>query len=119
MSLKKELGEQIRRARVESGLTQVELAQSLDVSRQMIARYEAGKAMPCVDVLARAAIALDATFQFQGLRIRVEQLDSKLKLRAVPHQLRLDFGRSRIFSGAIIEITPRKGRLVINAEIPA
>jgi transcriptional regulator with XRE-family HTH domain len=119
LSVKKDLGEQIRRARTDCGLTQTELAHEIGVSRQMIARYEAGKAMPSIDVLARAAIILDVDFDVDGIHAHFEQTDSRSKLRSVPHQLRLDFGRSHTYSGATIEITPRKGRLLISASIPA
>jgi transcriptional regulator with XRE-family HTH domain len=119
MSLKSEIGEQIRKARLDSGYTQGELADCLDVSRQMVVRYESGKDEPSIAVLARAGVALDVSFEIEGIRVVFESVDPRAKLQLVPHQLRLDFGKVRTYQGAIIEITPHKGKLFIRAEIPA
>jgi transcriptional regulator with XRE-family HTH domain len=110
---------QIRQARLDSGLTQEEFASQLHVSRQMVGRYETGRDEPSISVIARASSLLGVSFEIDGIRITCEIADPHAKLQAVPRQLRFDFGKMHRFQGAIIEITPRKGKLLISAEIPA
>lgn len=58
------LEEQLRECRKKSGLSQIELAERLDVSRQAISRWESGKGYPSMDNLRRLAevygVSLDA-----------------------------------------------------------
>lgn len=74
---------------------------------------------PLIGVLARAGAILGVSFEIGGIRVVCESIDPRAKLQLMPHQLRLDFGKVRTYQGAIIEITPRKGKLFIRAEIPA
>lgn len=85
----------------------------------MIGRYEAGDDAPTVDVLAMLANALDTEFLIQGFCITFEQTAHSPTPRPLPKQLQLEFEKCRRFQGAIVEITPRKGRILIRAEIPA
>jgi transcriptional regulator with XRE-family HTH domain len=117
MGWKQELGRQIKDARKSANLTQEKLAGLLDVSRQMISRYETGKDVPVVDVLALMALELDTKFQVRGLQVIVEHTSPRL--RSMPKQLRLDFKKSQEFRGAVINITPREGQIFITAKIPA
>jgi transcriptional regulator with XRE-family HTH domain len=119
MNWKHEIGTQIREARKAAGMTQDELATRLDVARQMICRYEAGRDAPSVDVLARAADTLSIVFQVRGLRISFEKTGAHHKPRPLPKQLRFEFEKSHLFRGAVVEITPRKGQILIRAVIPA
>jgi len=116
---RKSIGRQIREARIDAVLTQAELAEHLRVSRQMIVRYESGKAEPSVEIMARAGCALGVQFEVDGIRIACEEINPKANLKVVPHQLRLNFGESRTFQEAIVEITPRNGRLFISAQMRA
>jgi len=115
----KDIARQIRDARIDSGWTQDELADHLQVSRQMVGRYESGKDEPSISVIARAGSILGVSFEVDGIRVVCEAMDARAKLHVAPHQLRFDFGRMRRFQGAIVEITPHKGKLLITAEIPA
>jgi transcriptional regulator with XRE-family HTH domain len=115
----KSIASQIRDARIDSGFTQDELAGHLKVSRQMVGRYESGADEPSISVIARASSILGVSFEVEGIRILCEAVDPQAKLLVVPHQLRFDFGKMKRFQGAIIEITPQKGKLLISAEIPA
>ncbi len=112
-------GEQLRKARQDSGLTQDELADQLGVSRQMVGRYETQDGEPSIGVLARAGATLGIPFEIEGVRINCEFVDARANLQVVPRQLRLDFGKARTFQGAIIEITPQRGKLFIRAEMQA
>lgn len=47
------LGEKIRNARVEAGLTQEELAEMIMVSRAAVAKWEGGRGLPDVANLKR------------------------------------------------------------------
>ena len=119
MTWKRDLGLQLQRARKASGLTQAALAARLNVSRQMIGRYEAGRAAPAVEVLAEAAAVLDAEFQILGLRMNIQETAARSTLRALPKQLNLEFNRSTSYRHAVVKITPHRGRIRITADIPA
>jgi len=112
-----ELARQIKNARESAGLTQEQLAGRLDICRQMISRYEAGKDAPAIEVLAAMARTLDTVFRIQGVQIIVE--GTSRSLRSMPKQLRLDFEKSQRFKGAVISITPSEGQILITAKIPA
>jgi transcriptional regulator with XRE-family HTH domain len=117
MSWKHELGRQIKQARESADLTQADLAKQLDVSRQMIGRYEAGQDAPAVDVLVEIGRILEMEFQVRGVLVKFEQSSKHPKL--LRKQLKLDFEKPRKFDGAQIEITPSEGKILIKAEIPA
>jgi len=117
MSWKHDLGRQIRQERDSAGMTQAELAKQLNVSRQMIGRYEAGADAPAVDVLVEIARILDIEFQVKGILLRFEQGSKGPKL--LHKQLKLEFEKPRRFDRAQIEITPSEGKILIKAEIPA
>jgi transcriptional regulator with XRE-family HTH domain len=117
MSWKHELGRQIKRERELAGLTQSDLAHQLDLSRQMIGRYEAGHDAPAVDVLAEIARILDIEFRVRGIVVKCEQ--GQQWPRVLRKQLKLDFEKAHRFQRAQIEITPSEGKILIKAEIPA
>jgi transcriptional regulator with XRE-family HTH domain len=119
MGWKQDLGDQIRDARKSLRLTQKELAHSLRISRQMVSRYEKGRDVPSVEYLARMSEILESEFEVKGFRVSFEQTEERPALRVVPKQLQLEFEKSRRFRGAMVEITPRKGRILIRADIPA
>jgi len=85
----------------------------------MVGRYETQGGEPSIGVLARAGATLGVPFEIEGVRIICELVETKANLQVVPRQLRLDFGKPRTFQGAIIEITPQKGKLFIRAEMQA
>jgi len=117
MNWKHELGRQIKQERESAGLTQAELAVQLDVSRQMVSRYETGHDAPAVDVLVEIARILDIEFQVKGISLRFEQASKRP--RVLHKQLKLEFEKPRRFDRAQIEITPIEGKILIKAEIPA
>ena len=117
MSWKLDLGRQIRSERDSAGMTQAELAKQLNVSRQMIGRYEAGDDAPAVDVLVEIARILEIEFQVRGILVKLERGSKHPKL--VHKQLRLEFEKPRRFDRAQIEITASEGKILIKAEIPA
>jgi transcriptional regulator with XRE-family HTH domain len=119
MSWKQELGEQIKKARKSIEMTQQELADQVDVSRQMICRYEAGEDAPAVEVLAAISLLLEAQFQVRGCRVAFERTDARFMPRVVTKQFELPFDKPRRFRRAVVEITPRSGRILIKADIPA
>jgi transcriptional regulator with XRE-family HTH domain len=64
-----ELGERIARRRKEQGLTQVQLAELLGISQQLVAFYERGERRIPVDVLPAAARLLGVSVEeLLGLR---------------------------------------------------
>ena len=117
MNWKRALGTQIKEARESAGLTQAELATHVDVSRQMVSRYEAGQDAPAVDVLVEIARVLEIEFQVKGMLIRFEQGSGRPRL--LPKQFKLEFEKARRFDRVQVEITPTEGKIIIKAEIPA
>lgn len=116
MTWKHELGRQIKLGRESAGLTQADLANQLDVSRQMIGRYETGQDAPAIDVLVEIARMLEIEFQIRGMLVKLERGGRPQPVRK---QLKLEFEKRRRFDRAQIEITPTEGKILIKAEIPA
>ena len=54
----KQTGELIAQLRTEMGLTQVQLAQRLDVTDKAVSKWERGKSLPDVALLSRVAAEL-------------------------------------------------------------
>ena len=52
------LGREVRRARIDSGLTQAQLYEMTGISQTLIGRIESGKANPRLETLERIADAL-------------------------------------------------------------
>ncbi len=59
------VGQRIRAARDEVGLTQLQLAQRMDVSQPVIAALEAGRGNPTIGQLAAIADALQVGFDVE------------------------------------------------------
>ena len=59
--LLKKLGERIRKIRKEKGITQVQLAHSMNKDQQSIQRLEAGNVNPTIYYLYEIAIGLDTS----------------------------------------------------------
>jgi transcriptional regulator with XRE-family HTH domain len=118
MSWKHELGRQIKQERESAGLTQADLADQLELSRQMIGRYESGQDAPAVDVLVEIARILEIEFHVKGILVRFEHGSSR-RPRILHKQLKLEYEKRHRFDRAQIEITPSEGKILIKAEIPA
>ena len=58
------LGEKLKKARKEAGLSQEQLAQKLSVSRSAVAKWESGKGMPDVNNLKVIAQLLDVSVDY-------------------------------------------------------
>lgn len=56
-SEKNSVGSKIKSAREEASLTQEELAETIDITRQQLAKYEKNKVSPTVDTLLKIASA--------------------------------------------------------------
>lgn len=71
----RDIGKNIRAARVRRGLTQDELAERLHVSRQTVSNYETGRSRPDVEMLLSAAeqLEVDAQVLLYGEPLRPER----------------------------------------------
>lgn len=119
MDWRHDLGNQLRSARKDAHITQEELAKKLNVSRQMVVRYEAGTDTPGFDVISLAAGILETEFQVLNIRVKANPEQAHTLLRSVPKQLSFEFNKPRRFTNAVIKITPHRGRIIISADIPA
>jgi transcriptional regulator with XRE-family HTH domain len=89
----RELGRELRRLRVATGVSQGDLAKKIKKSRFTVNKYEHGETAPPVETLARICEVLGATsFVIYGQRFNIE-LDKRMRQpRSVPKQLRLKLG---------------------------
>ncbi len=59
-----ELGNKIAKKRKDIGLTQIELAEKLSVTRQTVSRWEAGSVMPDIDKISDIADLLGVSCDY-------------------------------------------------------
>jgi len=115
MAFNEELGAEVRRAREGAGLSQVELADALGWSKNMIGRYERGEDTLSTQRLVEIARTLAAPeFRVGALRIVFER-DGTARQR-VPQQLELEFDAD---GGVTLRIQPTSAALVITRARPA
>ena len=98
MSWKINLGSQIKEARSRSGLTQVQLAEKLSVTRAQLGNYEKGVSAIPVNILAEIAEALQVeAFTVAGYRVVPEK--SRPTPAGTPDpQMSLKFGDEQRFA---------------------
>ena len=73
------IGERIKEARQERGLSQEELAQIINSTKSAISRYESGKRQPRIEQLKSIASALDVDVNWLMNGYTLEQRDQVLK----------------------------------------
>jgi transcriptional regulator with XRE-family HTH domain len=96
MAWKEQLGEDIAKARRRAGMSQIDLEQALEVSRQTISLYERGKTSPPFETLAQIARVLSVDqFVVEDLHITFSRNGARPGLEALPQQLKLDFDDDR------------------------
>jgi transcriptional regulator with XRE-family HTH domain len=111
-----ELGKQIRDAREKSGLSQVQLAKSLSVSRPQLSNYENGKSPANFNVVAEIAEALNTEFVVGGCVIK--KRDPLLDKKLTPKQLCLEFDVDHVFESTDLRIRPSSsGSVTIIAKV--
>lgn len=100
------LGEQIRRARIKAGLTQLQLAENTLVKREHISNIELGKNSPAVKIITDIATALRTTFRLDGCLIEPSaEPYGTLQPIPVPEQMKLDFDVEYKFDAHSISLT--------------
>lgn len=90
------VGKNIQKFRKEKNITQEELAEELNVTRQAVSNWETDKTQPDVDTLTQLSEALDVT---------VEELiygEQKTKLETVTQTVTSDGGKAGISFGAAL-----------------
>jgi transcriptional regulator with XRE-family HTH domain len=113
------LGSQIRDARKKVGLSQEALGDALGMTRQIVQRYEAGSDAPSVNVLGKIALKLSMTeVNINGYRFAVMQ-PSELSNVPKAEQLKLDFDKEYVFSGATVKIKATPVGITVTAIAPA
>jgi transcriptional regulator with XRE-family HTH domain len=84
----------------EHNITDVEAANVLGVRKQMIAPYRRGESLPGTEVIARACVTWNLSFNYKGIEISAKTfVTPNGKPKAVPHQLELPFERPLNFRG--------------------
>lgn len=78
------LGERIKQARIQAGLTQEQLAELLNLSRGTVARYELGEIEPKLQNLAAIARVLQVSSDYlMGLEYQSIQTEEPLSGQAI------------------------------------
>ena len=93
-----ELGRNIKAARIRAGMTQAQLADALDVSQQMVPRYEKGSVSLSTEKLEMIASVLKADFTMPIGASR------KSKARSIEE-------RGRVLSGIEIDLLHEFGKI--------
>lgn len=92
-----ELGNKIAQKRKDLGMTQIEFADRLSVTRQTVSRWEAGTVMPDIDKISDIADILDTSCDYllkddvQDESMPVKKGVSRLLLNAQGKRVRLNF----------------------------
>lgn len=75
-----ELSEKILTLRKGSGLTQEQLAEKIDVSRQAVSKWESGQAVPEPDKIVALSIAFDVTTDYLLKSSEISDLSVKTEM---------------------------------------
>lgn len=113
------IGDQLRQARQDKGLSVADAARLLKVKRQTLYNYENGKRIPKIRVLVDAAIEWNASFNFEGCKVVPEELKKKPARERQPTQLELAFQKPKLYKRATVRIRRRNQDLYITAVLPA
>ena len=106
MNWLEDLGAQIKVARVQAGLTQLQLAEMTSVKREHISNIELGKHSPAVKIVTDIARALQTTFRIEGCLIEPSAESSEIRRPlSVAQQLKLDFGVGYRFDARHLSVT--------------
>ena len=84
MEKEKTLGQLIKKAREEKGLTQIQLAEMSNVTEPSIRKYECGKRNPKINTVIAIAKALDKPLTYFELDMpEVEEDEDRIKVNSV------------------------------------
>jgi transcriptional regulator with XRE-family HTH domain len=112
---RQELGQQIKSARKQAGLTQKDLARKAGVSPASISYYEGGQIPVDFERLIAIARVLHTAFQVRGYTLLPTSAEPT-KPKSVPAQLCLDLDKDHLFDGGQLTIRPvREGGIVVKA----
>ncbi len=75
-----ELSEKILALRKSNGLTQEQLAEKVDVSRQAVSKWESGQAVPEPDKIVALSIAFDVTTDYLLKSSEIDDLSVKTEM---------------------------------------
>lgn len=112
-----EIGRQLRQGRQARGLSVAAVAKLMHVSREMVYKYEAGRSLPSLDVLTRAATAWDTSFKLAGCEVVPEEIRHRKGKKPQPVQQFLSFRKPRHYKKASVRIRQRDHEMVITAVI--
>ena len=87
-----QLGSQIKAARSAKGLSLRALATRIDISPEMLRRYEAGKPAPPLEVITAICSELEKTFAVNGFLISVQAKPEKAAQPMAAQQVELELG---------------------------
>jgi transcriptional regulator with XRE-family HTH domain len=112
MTTAEQLGDQIKAAREEAGLSLRKLGELAKVPTTTIESYESGISVPSADRLARIAVALNYyTFRVDEYTFTVRLADAAPEKQAANAQLPLDFSGEYSYAKAMVKIRP--GRISV------
>ncbi len=87
MKKKLNIGQKIRYARTEAGLSQKELANQLQLSDKAISTYEVGRAQPGIEVLRDIGQATGRPVTYFIDEEGVEEIDFAVKIKKIEKEL--------------------------------
>jgi transcriptional regulator with XRE-family HTH domain len=85
--LAKEIGEKIRKAREEAGMSQKELANMLSLSDKAISSYEVGRTTPSVLYLKKIGLAVQKPIAYFDDTPQSDDIDLQIKLKIIEREL--------------------------------
>lgn len=88
-AVSKSVGDKIRYARIEAGLSQKDLAAKLKLSDKAVSTYEVGRAQPSVEVLHEIGAATDrpVTYFIEDDVERDQEIDFLYKIKKIEQEL--------------------------------
>ncbi len=78
----KRSGERIRQFRIQSGYTQKEIAEKLNIDQSFLSRVESGRKGCSVDLFVQLSELFHVSLDVLVLGLRVEDAESRLQLKA-------------------------------------
>lgn len=113
---RKDLGAQVKAARIAKGMSQEKLAESVSVTRSQLSNIEHGKSAPAVNIVAEIARELETEFEIHGIKIGGTAAD--MRPRPVATQMSLSFDVEYHFGSGSLRMSSRpRGGMSVDVKL--